>query len=88
MTGHRSRELTRYQHLSPLFRQQTVDLIAQDLERKMVTRLVAHPESAPRHNDAKLLKKVAESTGLEPATSDVTGQSVSSHFQASCVYCQ
>ena len=30
-TGHRSRELERYQHLSPLFRAQTVDLIAQVL---------------------------------------------------------
>jgi integrase len=28
ITGHRSRELERYQHLSPLFRAQTVDLIA------------------------------------------------------------
>jgi hypothetical protein len=31
ITGHRSRELERYQHLSPLFRAQTVDLIAQVL---------------------------------------------------------
>jgi integrase len=31
MTGHKSRELKRYQHLSPLFKQQTVELIAQDL---------------------------------------------------------
>jgi integrase len=74
MTGHRSRELKRYQHLSPLFRQQTVDLIARDLEEKAVTQLVAHPQLAPRHNDAKLLKKLAEPTGLEPATSDVTGR--------------
>ena len=29
ITGHRSRELERYQHLLPLFRAQTVDLIAQ-----------------------------------------------------------
>jgi hypothetical protein len=28
ITGHRSRELEWYQHLSPLFRAQTVDLIA------------------------------------------------------------
>jgi len=53
-------------------KQQTVHLISQDLERKMVIQLVTHPESAPRHNDAKLLKKMAEPTGLEPATSDVT----------------
>jgi hypothetical protein len=31
ITGHGSRELERYQHLSPLFRAQTVDLIAQVL---------------------------------------------------------
>ncbi len=31
ITGHRSRELERYQHLSPVFRAQTVDLIAQVL---------------------------------------------------------
>ena len=31
ITGHSSRELERYQHLSPLFRAQTVDLIAQVL---------------------------------------------------------
>ena len=31
ITGHRSRELEGYQHLSPLFRAQTVDLIAQVL---------------------------------------------------------
>jgi len=37
MTGHSSRELKRYQHLSPLFKQQTVELIAQDLEEKPVT---------------------------------------------------
>lgn len=72
MTGHRSRELKRYQHLSPLFKQQTVELIAQDLAEKMVTQLVAHPQLAPRHNGAKLLKRLAEPTGFEPATSDVT----------------
>ncbi|CAN5823779.1 hypothetical protein BH20ACI3_BH20ACI3_11430 [soil metagenome] len=71
---HRSRELKRYQHLSPLFKQQTVELIAQDLAGKMVTQLVAHPQLAPRHNGAKLLKRLAEPTGLEPATSDVTGR--------------
>jgi hypothetical protein len=31
ITGHRSHELDRYQHLSPAFRAQTVDLIAQVL---------------------------------------------------------
>ncbi len=32
MTGHKSRELTRYEHLSPAVRKQTVDLIASELE--------------------------------------------------------
>jgi integrase len=31
LTGHRSRELERYEHLSPMLRQQTVDLIAKKL---------------------------------------------------------
>ena len=63
MTGHRSRELKRYQHLSPLFKQQTVELIAQDLaktavvsEKKEVTQKVALPVLAPHDADAKLLK--------------------------------
>jgi hypothetical protein len=33
ITGHRSRELERYHHLSPAFRAQTVGLIAQVLPR-------------------------------------------------------
>jgi hypothetical protein len=32
MTGHRSRELERYKHLSPEFKKQTVELIANELE--------------------------------------------------------
>ena len=48
--------------------------MAQDFEEKAVTQLVAQPRSASRHIDAELLKKVAEPTGLEPATSDVTGR--------------
>src|SRR5439155_20015003 len=43
-------------------------------EEKAVTQLVAQPRLAPRHSDAKLLKKMAEPTGFEPATSDVTGR--------------
>lgn len=31
MTGHRSRELRKYQHLSPVFKRQTVEKIAQKL---------------------------------------------------------
>jgi integrase len=32
LTGHRSRELERYQHLSPLLKQQTVELIAEEFK--------------------------------------------------------
>ncbi len=32
LTGHRSRELERYEHLSPLIKQQTVELIASELK--------------------------------------------------------
>ena len=41
ITGHRSRELERYQHLSPVFRAQTVDLIAQVLLSDTPTDTVA-----------------------------------------------
>jgi hypothetical protein len=39
-----------------------------------VTQLVAHPLFTPHRNNRKLLKIMAEPTGLEPATSDVTGR--------------
>lgn len=45
MTGHRSRELKRYQHLSPIFKQQTVELIAQDLSENNGTVNDAHTVS-------------------------------------------
>jgi hypothetical protein len=32
LTGHRSRELERFEHLSPLIEQQTVELIASELK--------------------------------------------------------
>jgi len=41
ITGHRSRGLERYQHLSPVFRAQTVDLIAQVLLSDTPTDTVA-----------------------------------------------
>ena len=31
LTGHRSRELERYEHLSPLMKQQTLEMIAEEL---------------------------------------------------------
>ncbi len=37
MTGHRSEELERYKHLSPAFKQQSVELIAGQLAEKLGT---------------------------------------------------
>ena len=37
MTGHRSEEMERYKHLSPAFKQQTVELIAGQLSRHLST---------------------------------------------------
>ena len=71
ITGHRSRELERYQHLSPLFRAQTVDLIAQVLVGDTPTDTPAPEEE---QDDANLFEELAGWTGLEPATSDVTGR--------------
>jgi hypothetical protein len=53
ITGHRSRELERYQHLSPLFRAQTVDLIAQVLIGDTPTDTPAPEEE---QNDANLFE--------------------------------
>ena len=50
ITGHRSRELERYQHLSPLFRAQTVDLIAQVLVGDMPTDTPAPEEEQDDSN--------------------------------------
>ena len=47
ITGHRSRELERYQHLSPLFRAQTVDLTAQVLFGGTPTGLSGTPTDTP-----------------------------------------
>ncbi len=79
MTGHKSRELKRYQHLSPLFKQQTVDLIAEELGNSTDTPTDTSPKKMrPPKNGGRnsLLYQdlVAEPTGLEPATSDVTGR--------------
>jgi hypothetical protein len=71
MTGHKSREMKRYQHLSPLFKQQTVELIAGELENSTGTPTDTQPKKADVSR-RKSLKRMAEPTGLEPAISDVT----------------
>jgi len=53
ITGHRSRELERYQHLSPLFRAQTVDLIAQVL---LSDTPADTPAPVEEQDDAKLFE--------------------------------
>ena len=45
MTGHRSEELERYKHLSPAFKQQTVELIAGQLSRHVSTFLSPEPKN-------------------------------------------
>jgi hypothetical protein len=77
-----ARELERYQHLSPLFRAQTVDLIAQVLFSG--THGISTPTDTPppseedeKSGGPETLSpkgKLAGWTGLEPATSDVTGR--------------
>ncbi len=42
MTGHRSRELKRYQHLSPEFKRQTVEIIAQKLTKAIPSSDLIH----------------------------------------------
>ena len=69
ITSHRSREFERCQHLSPLFRAQAVDLIAQVLVGDTPTDTPA-PDEEPTLSCLIL----AGWTGLEPATSDVTGR--------------
>ena len=44
MTGHRSEELERHKHLSPAFKQQTVELIAGQLSRRLSTFQSPPPE--------------------------------------------
>ena len=76
LTGHRSRELERYEHLSPLIKQQTVELIAEELRSATDTRTATQRISTEKTSlKARIsLKGMAGTTGLEPATSDVTGR--------------
>src|SRR5262245_30194048 len=62
ITGHRSRELERPQRLSPLFRAQTVDLIAQVLLGDTPTDT---PAPDDEEDDANLFSRLAGWTGLD-----------------------
>ena len=72
LTGHTSRELRRYQHVSPDRKNQTVELIASTL-REDGDSATDTPRKSRRASSSKSLL-MAEPTGLEPATSDVTGR--------------
>ena len=54
MTGHKSRELKRYEHLSPALKQQTVALIAGELE-KVSDSATDTPPEGKRASSAKSL---------------------------------
>jgi hypothetical protein len=88
VTGHRSRELEHYQHLTPELRASTVNLIATELfrgkrarkERERGAHLPAQcAAGVSRRNSGganvlELSEMLAGSTGLEPAASGVTGR--------------
>ena len=87
ITGHRSRELERYQHLTPELRALTVNLIATELFRAKRARKEEKMAHLPAQCAAGVSLKtqmprkglpgggiMAGSTGLEPATSGVTGR--------------
>src|SRR5262249_27585236 len=72
-------EVERYKHFSPAFKKQTVDLIAGGLIEitgtKMGTSLEKQKDRPERRSLSPLIRDLlAEPTGLEPATSDVTGR--------------
>jgi hypothetical protein len=85
VTGHPSRELERYQHLTPELRALTVNLIATELFRakrpgRKLAHLSAQCAAGVRQEilgSANMLETgvmLAGSTGLEPAASGVTGR--------------
>ncbi len=79
MTGHRSEELERYKHLSPEFMNKTTGLIAGKLTEELEGTFwvqARKKKKSPQRTTRKLLiikQLMAEPTGLEPATSNVTG---------------
>ena len=86
-TGHRSRELERYQHLTPELRALTVNLIATELFRASGRGRPEKLAHLPAQGVVGVIQKflgsanvllrsemLAGSTGLEPAASGVTGR--------------
>jgi len=62
LTGHRSRELERYEHLSPLIKQQTVDLIANELTSAADTTNDT-PPSEGSEQDVEVIEKYGGDDG-------------------------
>src|SRR5262249_15079639 len=56
LTGHRSRELERYEHLSPLLKQQTVELIAQEISKATDTPTDTRPSRGDKGNSQNVEK--------------------------------
>ena len=52
MTGHRSEELERYKHFSPAFKQQTVELIAGQLQNSVATFLATPTKTTPKSTNS------------------------------------
>jgi hypothetical protein len=73
ITGHRSRELERYQHLSPLFGAQTVDLIAQVLFSGTPNGPSSTPTDAPPPSNKDEGRGEPESPGREGDVGGVDG---------------
>ncbi|MDQ6787198.1 MAG: hypothetical protein M3033_10360 [Acidobacteriota bacterium] len=83
MIGHRSEDLERYKHLSPKFSRQTTELIAGKLLDELsnsdsgtfwLRRLKIRKAVKETARKSLIIKRLmAEPTGLEPATSNVTG---------------
>jgi integrase len=65
ITGHRSRQLERYQHLSPVFRAQTVDLIAQVLFSDTPNDTPASEERDENIEDAEVIVPEGEIGGVD-----------------------
>ena len=69
LTGHRSRELERFEHLSPLIEQQTVELIASELKSAADTATdagdtaTAHPPSKGLEQNVEVIEKFGGDDG-------------------------
>ncbi len=61
LTGHRSRELERYEHLSPGLRRQTVELIAHELSEKSTA--TDTPHSDQKEDNGEIIERIGGDDG-------------------------